>query len=64
MVTMSKEYMQEYMKNYMKKNAESIVCELCDGKYKIFNKHKHVKTQKHQGAVRMALKQSVEKYSK
>jgi acylphosphatase len=42
--------MKTYMRNYMKKyteNKETIVCDICKGKYKPHQKYIHINRQKH-----------------
>jgi len=41
-----KEYNRDYMKNYIS-NAQSIICPICGGSMKTYNKYKHDKTDKH-----------------
>jgi hypothetical protein len=39
-------YQKEYMKQYIKKSP-SVICELCGGKYKKYQKYAHITTIKH-----------------
>tara|TARA_R110000868_G_scaffold105239_2_gene289500 strand:+ start:10069 stop:10335 length:267 start_codon:yes stop_codon:yes gene_type:complete len=34
------EYMKDYMKDYIK-NKPTLICEICNGKYKAYQKYKH-----------------------
>ena len=49
MPTNKKEYMKLYFRQYVK-NSDSIICDLCFGKYKRYNKHRHIVTLKHLSA--------------
>lgn len=42
-----KEYMRNYMREYVELNNESLICDLCKGKYKKYNKSIHNKSKKH-----------------
>lgn len=42
------DYMKNYMRDYIKNNNEMIICNVCGGRYKKYNKYAHdTKTKKH-----------------
>jgi hypothetical protein len=57
-----KEYMKEYMRKYVKE-CESICCDVCQGKYKKYNKYSHLKTNKHILALHAATERQNIKFS-
>lgn len=52
----------EYYKKFANKNKErlkeTVICEICEGKYQYFNKYHHIKTKKH-----MQILKILEKYA-
>lgn len=46
MPTNEKEYMKKYFRSYVL-GSQSLICPICSGKYKSYNRHIHRKTKKH-----------------